>query len=180
MRKALLVLGILNDSDLDWMIAFGVRREIESGDVLIHEAQPIDSVFLVLDGVLSVTTRTMGNREAARLLSGEIVGEMSFVDARPPAATVRALEKSRVLAVPRSALQAKLDGEPPFAARFYKALAVLLSDRMRSTMGLLGYGAGAKLDDESSYSDELDMESLERASLAGARFDLFQRRLRAI
>lgn len=180
MRKALLVLGILNDSDLDWLIATGVKREIAPGDILIHEGKPVDSVFLVLDGALAVTSRAVGDRELARLLSGEIVGEMSFVDSRPPSATVRAVARSLVLAVPRTALQGKLDTEPSFAARFYKALAVFLSDRMRSTIGLLGYGAGAKLDDESTYADELDTDALERASLAGARFDLLQRRLRAI
>jgi hypothetical protein len=47
MRKALLVLGILNDSDLDWMIAAGTKREIGPGDVLIHEGKPIDSLFLM-------------------------------------------------------------------------------------------------------------------------------------
>jgi CRP/FNR family cyclic AMP-dependent transcriptional regulator len=180
MRKALLVLGILNDSDLDWMIATGAKREISPGDVLIHEGRPVESIFLVLDGALSVTSVAMGNRQIARLLSGEIVGEMSFIDARPPSATVSALERSSVLVVPRSALQAKLNADPVFGARFYKALAVFLSDRMRSTLGLLGYGAGARLDEESTYSDELDTDELERASLAGARFDLLQRRLRAI
>jgi CRP/FNR family cyclic AMP-dependent transcriptional regulator len=180
MRKALLVLGILNDSDLDWMIAAGAKREIAPGDVLIHEGRPVDALFLVLDGALAVTSRATGNREIARLLSGEIVGEMSFVDSRPPSATVCAVERACVLVVPRSALQARLNAEPLFAARFYRALAVFLSDRMRSTLGLLGYGAGAKLDEESTYSDELDTDEMERASLAGARFDLLQRRLRAV
>jgi CRP/FNR family cyclic AMP-dependent transcriptional regulator len=180
MRKALLVLGILNDSDLDWMIAAGAKREVAPGDVLIHEGRAVDAVFLVLDGALTVTSRAMGDREIARLLSGEIVGEMSFIDSRPPSATVQAVEKSSVLVLPRTSLQAKLNAEPVFAARFYKALAVFLSDRMRRTLGLLGYGAGAKLDEESTYGDELDTDELERASLAGARFDLLQRRLRAI
>jgi len=129
MRKALLVLGILNDSYLDWMIASGVRREIATGDVLIHEGKPVDSVFLVLDGALSVTSRAMGNREVARLLSGEIVGEMSFIDSRPPSATERAIERSSVLVLARASLQAKLDTDSPFAARFYSLRYADLRDK---------------------------------------------------
>ena len=56
MRKALLLLGILNDSDLDWMIAAGTKREVASGSVVIQQGRPIDEMFLVLDGVLSVRT----------------------------------------------------------------------------------------------------------------------------
>src|ERR1700681_1721019 len=54
MRKALLLLGILNDSDLDWLIATGSKRVLSPGTVLIRQGDPIDDVFLVLDGVLSV------------------------------------------------------------------------------------------------------------------------------
>ena len=180
MRKALLFLGILNDSDLDWMVAAGTKQEILPGQILIREGEPTDFVFVVLDGAFSVSVRAAGDREFARLLSGEIVGEMSFVDSRPPSATVQALEKSSLLALPRSSLQARLDREPAFAARFYRALAVFLSDRMRSTLGLLGYGPGAPLQEQSSYADELDPDVLDQTSLAGARFDLLRRRLRAI
>jgi len=37
----------------------------------------------------------------AQLMSGEVIGEMSFVDSYPPSASVQALERSAVLAVPR-------------------------------------------------------------------------------
>ena len=178
MRKALVLLGILNDSDLEWMAAAGTKQEVPAGRILIQEGKPGDSIFLVLEGVLSVHVQA-GNRQVARLLSGEIVGEMSFVDSRPPSATVQVLERSSVLAIPRASLEAKLAREPAFAARFYRALAVFLSDRMRSTLGLLGYGRGAALDEESSYADEIDPETLDHTSLAGARFDLLRRRLRA-
>jgi len=36
------------------------------------------------------------------------------------------------------------------------------------------------LEDEASYPDEIDSAVLDNVSLAGARFDILQRRLRAI
>lgn len=180
MRKALLFLGILNDADLEWMIAAGAKKRLSPGEVLIQEGQPAASIYLVLEGALSVIAQAAANQEVARLRSGEIVGEMSFVDSRPPSATVRALEPSSVLAIPRQGLEERLSRDAYFAARFYRAIAVFLSDRLRYTVGLLGYGAGQGLEDQASYSDEIDPAVLDNVSLAGARFEMLQRRLRAI
>jgi CRP-like cAMP-binding protein len=143
--------------------------------VLIRQGHPIDEVFLVLDGMLSIRTDKTGDADIARLRFGEVVGEMSFVDSRPPSASVCAIEPSAVLAIPRSVLEKKLDGDMPFAARFYRALAIFLSDRLRSTVGMLGYGHL-----EAERDDEVAPETLEHLSLAGARFDWLQRRLKAV
>jgi len=180
MRKALLYLGILNDSDIEWMIAAGVKQEVAPSEVLISEGKPISALFVVLDGKFSVVVGSLGNREVARLQAGEVVGEMSFVDSRPPSATVRALERSVVLAIPRNVLTAKLAQDPLFASRFYRALAVFLSDRLRGTVAVLGYGSGTLIDDNALYSDEIEGAILDHLSLGGARFDWLQRRLRAI
>jgi bacteriocin-type transport-associated protein len=180
MRKALFFLGTLNDSDIDWMVAVGQKREIRPGSVLIQEGKPIDSMFIVLDGHLSVTVAALSNRKVADLMCGEVVGEMSFIDSHPPSASVKADENSSVLAISKMALSKKLEQDVAFASRFYRAIAVFLSDRLRSTVGLLGYGEGAKLDDDVEYKDELDADVLDSVSLAGARFDWLQRRLRTL
>jgi CRP/FNR family cyclic AMP-dependent transcriptional regulator len=180
MRKALFFLGILDDSDIEWMMTAGVKLDVAPSQILISEGQRVDALFLVLDGKLSVTVGGTANRELARLQCGEVVGEMSFVDSRPPSATVQALEKSVVLKISRSRLDAKLAEDPPFAARFYRALAVFLSDRLRGTVARLGYGKGIGPDDDNLAIDEIDDAILDNLSLAGARFDWLQRRLRAI
>jgi CRP/FNR family cyclic AMP-dependent transcriptional regulator len=56
MRKALFFLGVLNDGDLDWLIAQGNKADIAAGSVLIHQGQPIDTIFIILDGLFSVST----------------------------------------------------------------------------------------------------------------------------
>jgi CRP/FNR family cyclic AMP-dependent transcriptional regulator len=179
MRKALFFLGILDDSDMSWMISEGKKREIPAGTVLIQEGVATDSVFIVLEGKLAVSTIGTGGKVIAQLMCGEIVGEMSFVDSRPPSASVRATEASSVLSVSAELLTRRLETDNAFAARFYKALAVFLSDRLRSTVGLLGYGGNQPLGDR-EYADEIDPDTLDKVSLAGARFDLLQRKLRSM
>jgi CRP-like cAMP-binding protein len=171
MRNALYFLGILNDSDIDWLVAAGRRREVGAGSTLIEEGGAIDSVFLVINGAFAVRAKAAGGREIARLLSGEVMGEMSFVDHAPPSATVQALELSVVLDIPRRRLSSKLAEDAGFAARFYRALSMFLAARLRST--------NAVLEDAGESEEEIDPEDLENVSMAGTRFDWIQRRLRS-
>jgi CRP-like cAMP-binding protein len=178
MRKALLFLGILNDADLDWMIGAGTRQTVAAGARIIVQGEPVEQVFLVLDGSFRVTVDGAAGHavDVAVLRSGEIVGEMSFVDSRPPSASVIADEESQVLAVPKGALRDRLE-QPDFASRFYRAVAMYLADRLRTSTSRLGYGSAA--DSATSSDDEdLDPEVLSTSAIAGARFDWMLRRLR--
>ena len=176
MRKALFFLGIMNDTDIEWLGAAGERRAVSAGTVLIHEGRPIDTLFVVLEGLLAVTTASSRGTPVARLRSGEIIGEISFADARPPSATVTAEQDSLVLAVPRLVLEQKLQ-ETPFAARFYRALSMFLADRLRQTTRQLGYGPARERGD-GDPDTEIDPRLLEQATLAGARFDWLLKQLR--
>jgi bacteriocin-type transport-associated protein len=176
MRKVLFILGGLADSDVDWLVAHGTRRTCPPGTVLIHEGRPIEELFIVLDGRLSVTLAAGGGAEIARLGAGEVLGELSFLDSRPPAATVTAIETAAVLGVPRVRLEEKLREDAAFAARFYRALGVFLASRLRQSQQRLGYGAAGASGEE--VGEELDPGVLDGIALAGARFEWLLRRLR--
>jgi len=175
MKKALFFLGVLNDEDVDWMIAAGRTRRLATDAVLVQEGRPLDAVYIVLDGSFAVTAASARGSVVARLAAGEFVGEMSFVDSRPPSATVTALEPSSVLEVPRTPLADRLR-EPPFAARFYHALALFLADRVRSTTSLFAYGASLPVA-PASNEDDIDPDVLQRVGIAGARFEWMLKRL---
>ncbi|MBI2926691.1 MAG: cyclic nucleotide-binding domain-containing protein [Verrucomicrobia bacterium] len=177
MRKVLFIFGELNDFDIDWMIATGRKEQVPSGGVLIQEGKPVSALYIVLDGAFKVTVAKLRNAEIARLGAGEIVGEMSFVEARPPSATVTATESSVLLSIPRTKLAAKLKQDTGFAARFYRALAVFLSNRLRKTVSQLGYGKARPEDEEEGTPDELDTNVLDNVHLAGARFDRMVKRV---
>lgn len=174
MRKAMYLMGILDDGDVEWLGKNGTTKYVPSGTILIHEGSPIEHVHVVLDGKLSVLVKAVGNTEIASLLAGEIVGEMSFVDSRPPSASVVAAQDSHLLVIPRSILLSKLSKDDAFAARFYKAVATLLANRLRKTVSYFGYGKKTEEPDP----DELDEPLMDCASLGASRFDRFLKRLR--
>lgn len=137
MQKMLVMLSELDDNDLHWMASVGRRENMAAGTILIAEGQPVETLHIVLDGSVMVSVSALGDRPIARLVTGEVVGEMSFIEDRPPSATVQTLETTTVLAIPRSLLLQKLQQDLGFGCRFYRALAILLSQRLRGTVSQL-------------------------------------------
>lgn len=174
MRKALYLMGILDDGDVEWLAKTGATKFMPSGTVLIYEGRAIEDLYVVLEGALTVSVRAIGNKEVATLFAGEIVGEMSFVDSRPPSASVITVQDSYLLVLSRAVLTGKLNGDDAFAARFYRALATLLADRLRKTTTYLGYGKWA----EDTNPDELDESLMDSVSLGATRFDRLLKQLR--
>ena len=178
MRKVLILFGQLNDDDMEWMLRAGRTRNVPRGAILIAQGGAIDALYIVLEGKLSVWLSSRRHeREIARLGAGEVVGEMSLIDSRPPSATVKGLEDATVFAIPRSDLTAKLEQDLGFAARFYRALAIYLSTTVRERHRALGFDADLAPDEEMDDADELDSHVLDGVSVAGDRFDRMVRRL---
>ena len=173
MRKALYLLGILEDTDVQWLAAHGTRQFVPARTVLIEEGRDIDHLYVLLNGELSVIVKSAPGKEIARLYSGEIVGEISFIDARPPTASVTAARDCQVLAIPRDVLKKHFAADGGFAARFYQAIATFLADRLRMTVGRLGYGSF----DAAAEADEIADDFLVKVDLAAVRFDSLLRQL---
>jgi len=188
LRKVLLVFAELYDSDLDWMVKVGIPCALSAGSQLIEEGKSLDAIYILLEGSLAVfVSAQVGgkqiSKEVARLATGEILGEMSFVDAQAASATVKTVENCLIWSLPRAELSAKLSQDRPFAARFYRAIAVVLAERLQDRLtrhgyGKLSYTKDQPLEDEIEYEDEIDLQTLEHVSLAGVRFDWLLRRVR--
>src|SRR5579883_1702615 len=166
MRKVLFLLGQLSDEDVEWIGRVGERRRLKPGDALIREGHQVDWLYVILEGRASVSVDGIG--EVASLGVGEVVGEMSFIDTLPPSATVTAAMPGRVLAVDKRTLARRLAEDPLFASRFYRSLAILLSDRLRAATRFKATPPGTlRLDGDEALDRELDGNVLDTLSQAG-------------
>jgi CRP/FNR family transcriptional regulator, cyclic AMP receptor protein len=181
MNRVQYILGTLDDEDIDWLVAAGQRQELKPREILIEAGRPNDSIFLILEGLFAVFKGPLDHPASsidhtiAYLASGEVAGEMSFIDAYPPSASVRAVEPSLVLVISKSVLSTKLHHDICFASRFYHAMALLLSLRLR--------GAIQQIDRPLELMPEIDCASYdfdmaETFSLGKIRYDWLLRRLR--
>lgn len=200
LRDVLFVLAELHDGDIDWMMACGTKQKISVNTTLIHERGTVDALYILLDGAMSLSIAEnernplarafaaieegkVPGKEIARLSKGKIIGETPFIDDRLPSATIKAIEESIVLSIDRQQMAAKLQQDVGFASRFYRAIAILLSQRLQGMLSHLGYGRrvysqGLSLPESKEYEDELNDSVLNGVAIAGKRFDWMLGRLK--
>lgn len=170
MRRVLYLFGQLNDDDIGWMMKAGDAETVPARAELVRRGETIDFLAVILDGEFAIETGP-GGPKGLKSGSGEVIGEISFIDSRPPLASVVALQESLVWKIKRKVLTQKLDDDPSFACRFYRGIAVFLVDRLRANIGLLGYGEGIAAPSDGIEKDDLSEEILSNVHLAGARFE---------
>jgi len=171
-RKVLFIFSVLTDGDVEWLARAGERVHCDPGMALIPLGARVDYLYFVLEGRLAIKTKS--GDPIAYLESGEIIGEMSLVDPAPTTVSVEVAADTTLLRIPDGVVRDKLTSDPPFAARFYRALCVFLADRMRHTTQRMGYGAAT---DDAHAKDELNEDLLDNVHLAGARFERMLKRL---
>ncbi len=138
MSKALLLFSQLDNDDLDWLLKVAHKQIVKPEEVLIHEGSRINALYIVLSGTFSVLLKALNNEEIAKVSMGEVIGEISYIIPRPTLATVKAIETSVVLNIPRLELTSRLQWNTGFAARFYRFTSMCLAERMHNTIQRLG------------------------------------------
>ena len=173
MRKVLFIMSQLSDEDVNWIAEHGERIRIDAKHELVAINSRVDSVYFVIDGLLDVLAA--GGGKLAELGSGEIVGEMTLVDPAPTAVSVSASVSTLLLRLPMVTLRARLADDIPFAARFYRAMATFLADRLRNTTRRMGQTAAPN--GKEPQLEDLNEDLLDNVHLAGARFDRMLKKL---
>ena len=72
-------------------------RRLEPDDILVHQDEPGDELYLLLDGVLAVE---VNGEEVAEIGPGAILGERAVLEGGKRTATLRAQTRCRVGVVP--------------------------------------------------------------------------------
>jgi CRP-like cAMP-binding protein len=108
----------------------GSERQLVRGDVLFVEGDAPDSLYLVLDGRIAIAmSNPVDRRESvvALMEAGDLFGELGLLDDGARSALARALEPSRVLAVPFGPVRDVLQQHPELLWN----VARLLANRLR-------------------------------------------------
>ena len=121
----------LSDDELDSILAVATTRELRRGDVLFTEEDDSTELFLVEDGRIAMTQRSLDGRESviALMERGDMFGEMPLFDGLGRSAEARALEKSSVTSITYEPLRALYETRP----RLLWNVVEMLSQRLRST-----------------------------------------------
>jgi CRP/FNR family cyclic AMP-dependent transcriptional regulator len=100
-------------------------------DVLIQEGERSTAMYLLQSGQLVVTKKKTGTDDIQLgfIYTGELVGEMSFLDNEPRSATVRAVTDCELIEIPNALMEKVLDNQPAW----FRTLLRTLTERLRKT-----------------------------------------------
>lgn len=100
-------------------------RRFRRGEVLFHEGDPGDALFIVASGAVKVVVPSEEGEEAilATLKRGDFLGELALLDGAPRSASAIALEATDALTLPRDQFRALADAEPAIRGALLEAMA---------------------------------------------------------
>ena len=112
------------------------RVDLPRGEVLFHEGDPGDRLYVITGGKVKLGRTSPDGREnlLAVLGPGEMFGELSLFDPGPRTATATAVSDVRLVGLGHQDLRAWLSGRPEVAQHLLQALA----QRLRRTNETLG------------------------------------------
>lgn len=104
----------LSESQCSDLSSIAAIRELENHEVLIEQGQSDDSLHIVASGALAVERSTSGGDTVTLhiLKSGDLAGEMGFVDGTEHSATLRAMGPTSVVSITRQDLESMLSSKP--------------------------------------------------------------------
>ncbi len=123
------VFADLPDGQIAWFISQSQELVLQPNDVFVHEGDPADAMFVVLDGQLQIRGEMAGGLVTLAYKPGDVTGVLPFSRMKQFPLTGRALTSSRVLRFPASLLPTLVQKMPELASR----LVALMSDRVRET-----------------------------------------------
>jgi len=99
----LLDLRRLSDAECAILAAVLARRTLKNDEILIEEDQVDHCLYVIVSGALEVCRRSGGDWVSLHVLkTGDLAGELGFIDGQPHSASLRSIGPSEVLILERS------------------------------------------------------------------------------
>ena len=104
-----------------------LHREIyPAGEIIFSEGDPGDSAYIIEEGCVEVS---VSSTQQTHIGKGELFGEIALIDQRPRTATVRAVESTVLIPIPRQLVKELLEKTDPVV----RHLLLIILERYRAT-----------------------------------------------
>ena len=123
-----ILLRELTNSDLDWLITYSEKRSLRAAEILLHPYQVTEHLFILISGQLTLRSQHSTN-VLTTITRGEMVGENPLFQIQSDT-QIQAVTDAVVLAISYTELMRKMQHEPCFASHLYRAIAIVLSERL--------------------------------------------------
>lgn len=120
--------------DIDRISHLFAMNSFDTGDFLIREGDPNDSMFFLMSGEVKVTR---GDRELITFKAGDCFGEIEMLDTKPAAASIQALSPCSAACLDHKAVHKLFHVDAKLFSLFMMNLARDLARRLRRMDELL-------------------------------------------
>src|SRR5690242_4475906 len=117
----------LPDDQIAWFIARSEELRLNSGDTFLHQGDPADAMFVVLEGRLQIRGDLGGDTAILPVEPGHITGTLPFSRMKQFTVSGRAVTDARILRFPAALFPDLIQKMPELTQR----LVGLMSDRIR-------------------------------------------------
>lgn len=121
----------------DWkkLLPVATSSHVRKDKVVLWQGMPGQGLFIVAEGVVRVVHVGSDERQTrlATLGAGEVFGEMSFLEKSVSSASVMTDVSTELIHIDTKVLLSLFEADHEFEARFYRSLALALSNRLRRT-----------------------------------------------
>lgn len=126
----------LDDKDLAALAGIGELLIFYKNDVIFRENEVEDSIYVLLEGKVAIERRLLPNQQAGHRLiqnvrRGQLFGEMGFIEKRVRSATAIAKSRVRLVCFHFQELENLIAGNERLGLNLFRAIAELLSRRLR-------------------------------------------------
>lgn len=117
------------------LLALSESRLVRAGQHIFRQDDPALNLYLVTSGSISIEIHvpTRGSQRIVTTGPGEVFSWSAVLEPHVETATARAIDDSEILVIPGKAILDLCHKDCPFSTEIYRALAVLVSSRLRAT-----------------------------------------------
>jgi CRP/FNR family transcriptional regulator, cyclic AMP receptor protein len=146
LSRSVVLRGLPRD-ELESIVTKLRRRTYRRGEVICHEGDPGQALYVVCSGSLKVTLSGETGEEAILNVvgPGDVVGEMALLDGAPRSATITALEPVELAALNRDDFLALLHRSPTAVEGVLHSLAQTIRRLSEEVGGLMFLDLHARL-----------------------------------
>ncbi|MFB4271853.1 Crp/Fnr family transcriptional regulator [Nonomuraea sp. GTA35] len=167
---------VLGESGILSTARAGVARRYRSGQIIFHQGDPGESLYVLLDGLVKVVFTTEHGDEIVlnMLRRGDTFGEMALLDGSPRSASIVTARPSWVFALPRARLLELMREHPGLADEFLRLLGRMVRRLTGQAADLAFLDLGGRLaklllqlaDKHGRSDDVVDLPGLTQSDLA--------------
>ncbi len=124
----------LDETERAQILIIGQVRSYRKDEVIFHEGDAGDGLFIVVQGSIRISKRSTTGEEALAIMEPHaFFGEMALIDFSPRAADAIANEPADLFFIPLKELRSLIEAHHQIALKVLYALCEVLAQRLRET-----------------------------------------------